>query len=155
MLSASQEKVLIALLKEKLARILAIDPGKTTGFSSFDQQNAMVARTWQKECTHNEFISELNEEWPNVIVLETFVHTHRTGVDYTPVEFIGLTKWFVERRNIILVEQTPGYGKAFFDKDKFKKMGVHMPGLPHGMDAQSHLYQFMMKYGLIDLRLLK
>ncbi len=143
------------LIKAGMGRILALDPGVTTGFSLYDQANPIDGRSWQQLCTHDGFIGELNEVWPNIIVMETFVHTHRTGVDYTPVEFIGLTKWFCERRSVVLIEQTPAYGKAFFDNDKLKRLGVYVPNKPHAMDASRHLYQFMMKSGIFDMRLLK
>lgn len=150
-----EEKDLKRLLNEKLGRIIALDPGVTTGFATYDQHDPMSSKVWQKVCTHDEFIQELNDAWPNIIVCEKFVHTHRTGTDYTPVEFIGLTKWFCEKRGILLIEQTPAYGKSFFDNEKLKKLGVYVPAMGHAMDALRHLYQFMMKNGLFDLRLLK
>lgn len=155
MVSPKDSNDLWRILNDKLGRILALDPGVTTGFALYDQHDPMAGRAWQKACKHSEYMDELNEVWPNIIICESFVHTHRTGTDYTPVEFIGLTKWFCERRDIILIEQTPAYGKAFFDNDKLKKLGVYVGGMPHSMDALRHLYQFMMKHGLFDLRLLR
>ena len=147
--------VLEELLRSKMGRMLAIDPGATTGFALFDQQEPIRSHSWEKTCTHDELVQELVDAWPNIIVCESFVHTHKTGIDYTPVEYIGLIKWFASRRDVIYIEQTPSYGKGFFDNDKLKKLGVYVAGLPHSMDALRHLYQFMTKHGLFDLRLLK
>lgn len=136
------------------SRILSIDPGLTCGFASwtsnFDERSA-----WEAKLTHDQFIDALNEFLPDIIICESFVHTQRTNVDYTPVEFIGLTKWFASRRNVALEFQTPAYGKAFFDNDKLKHMRIYLPGKPHAMDALRHLLQFKVKHGEFDMRLLK
>lgn len=149
------ESDLKQLFNDKLGRILAIDPGLTTGFAIFDQQSPMEGFAWQAKLDHVEFVDELNEQWPNIIVCESFVHTHRTGVDYTPVEMIGLVKWHAQKRGILLVLQTPAYGKAFFSDDKLKKIHAYKAGMPHAMDALRHLHQFMMKQGLFNMELLK
>lgn len=134
------------------ARILALDPGKTTGFALWQPSSVQC---WQAVLTHDEFIQSLNEIWPDIIVCESFVHTHRDAVDYTPVEFISLTKWFVERKPVDLVFQTPSFGKGYFNDEKLKKLGIYKRGAGHAMDALRHLFQFRMQHKLLDLSLLK
>lgn len=138
----------------KESRIVGIDPGKTTGFA-FYSPDSTECGCQQSDYTHDAFLQVLNYFHPDFIVCESFVHTHRDAVDYTPVEYIGLVKWFVERRGIELIMQTPGYGKGYFTNEKLKKLGLYLAGKGHAMDAYRHLLQFRMQSGLFDLRLLK
>jgi hypothetical protein len=144
-------------------RILAIDPGKTTGFSFAEvtefirgeppEEQGVVS--WEKEVNHDELIEEILDVWPTHLVGESFVHTQRSNVDYTPVEYIGIIKWLGQRHKFELTLQTPSYGKGFFNDDKLKKLGLYTKGKPHANDATRHRLQYQMKNNWFDLNRLK
>ncbi len=134
--------------------VLAIDPGKTTGMCVWQAIDGQFL-SWERQYSHVGFVDELNRFWPEVIVCESFVHTNRDNVDYTPVEFIGLVKWFIERSAAQLIEQTSSYGKGYFTNDKLKKLNLYKAGKGHAMDATRHLLQYLMTKNALDLNLLK
>lgn len=135
-------------------RIMAIDPGVTCGFATCGPE-IPDNQTYQRRNTHDEFLQVVLDFYPDILVVEQFDYTHRDKANLTACEFIGLVKWYVERRHVDLVMQTKSYGKGYFDNEKIKKLGLYVPGMGHAMDAMRHLLQFRMKYGLLDLRLLK
>lgn len=139
-------------------RVLSIDPGVDVGLGYYViGTDIKFMRAWQHQYTHDQFIGILNEYHPDIIVCESFDHRAKDNNNYTPVEYIGLVKWYVERRDVVLVMQTPSFGKAYFDDVKLKKLGMYVPGKDHvdEMMAVRHMLQFLMKNDAFDLRLLK
>lgn len=136
------------------SRIMAIDPGVTCGFATSGPE-IPDNKVFQCRNTHDEFLQILLNFYPDIVVIEQFDYTHRDKANLVACEFIGLTKWYVERRRLDLVLQTKSYGKAYFDNKKIQKLGLYESGIPHAMDAMRHLLQFKMKHGLLDLNLLR
>lgn len=139
-------------------RIMAIDPGVTCGFATWEPEtSSSLARWWQWESkpTLDKFLQNIIDFYPDIIVCEDFVHTQRNNVDYTPIKFIAMAEWWTERKGIHLEMQTPAFGKAFFNDDKLKRINRYTKGKPHAMDATRHLYQYMMVHGMFDLTQLK
>ncbi len=139
-------------------RVMGIDPGEDTGLATHTTGNFVKdIFSWQDQYTHDQFLQQLNEYHPDIIVCESFDHRAKDNANYAPVEYIGMVKWYVERRDTILVFQTPSFGKAYFDNEKLKKLGLYVPGKDHvdQMMAVRHLLQFYMKNNAFDLRLLK
>lgn len=136
--------------------IMAIDPGVDCGFATWYPNNGKIV-SWQTRPTHDEFIQTLNEFYPDVIVIEQFDHRQKSNTNYAPVEFIGLTKWYVERRRLPLIMQTPSMGKGYFSKEKLQHLDLYKPGKDHEdeMMALRHLLQAMMNSGLLDLKTFK
>jgi len=137
------------------ARIMAIDPGGTCGFATCGPDMSDNKAFQKKFALHDQFLQELNEFYPDILVMEKFLVTHRDKADYTAIEYIGLGRWFAERRRIPFILQSPSMGKGYFTNDKLKRLNVYLPGRPHAMDAMRHLYQFMVRNELFDLTLLK
>lgn len=137
-------------------RVMSIDPGKDCGFA-LSHPHERYTQAFQITGTHDQFLQILIDYDPDVIVYEKWKHTHRDGTNYTAIEFIGLIKWYAERRDVPLVAQTNSHGKAYFDNAKLKKLNLFIPGKDHedAMDALRHLLQFQMRHNLFDLRLLK
>lgn len=137
---------------------MSIDPGVDIGLGTYTTGEPIgTIKSWQHQYTHDEFIGQLNEYHPDIIVCESFDHRAKDNTNYTPVEYIGLTKWYVERRYTKLVMQTSSYGKSYFDDIKLKKLGLHVPGKDHEDQRMAirHMLQFLMKNNAFDLRLLK
>lgn len=137
------------------SRIMAIDPGVTCGFATtgFDVEDKKAFE--KKFIMHDGFIDVINNFYPDVLVMEKFVMTHRDKTDFTAIEFIGLGRWFAQRRRIPFILQPPALGKSYFTNDKLKHLGLYLAGRPHAMDARRHLLQFMMRQEILDLNLLK
>ena len=139
-------------------RVLSNDPGVDLGFATYTTGDEIgTIKSWQGQYTHDGYIQILNEYHPDIIVCESFDHRAKDNANYAPVEFIGLVKWYVERRNTHLFFQTPSYGKSYFDKEKLEKLGLYVPGKDHvdQMMAVRHMLMFLMKNESFDIRLLK
>lgn len=137
------------------SRIMSIDPGVTCGFATTGPMMSDHQIFQKKFIMHDDFLQVINEFYPDILVIEKFVMTHRDKTDFTAIEYIGLGRWFAQRRRIPLVLQTPGLGKGYFTNDKLKRLAIYKAGSPHAMDALRHLYQFMMRNNILDLNLLK
>lgn len=151
---------------EPYMRIIAIDPGEDCGFALWSpmyntcnvESNQLNIKAWQTHPTQDEFLQTINECHPDIIVCESFDHRQKDNKNYSPLKRIGLVEWYVERRGIELVFQTPSFAKAgFFDNVKLKKLGLYQPGDRNedAMVALKHLLQFRLIHGLFDLNLLK
>lgn len=134
-------------------RVISIDPGLTTGIATWVLNG--IEDTEQDKFTHKQFVQLLSAYKPTIIICESFEHTMKDNTDYSPVEFIGLVKWYIEATNCSAYWQTPGFGKGYFTNDKLKKLGLYRAARGHGMDALRHLLQWRMKHNLFDLTLLK
>lgn len=136
---------------------MAIDPGKDCGIAWLKPSDGFYPQAMQITGTHDQLLQILVDYHPDIIVYEQWKHTHRDGTDYTAIEFIGMIKWYAERRHVTLVPQTNSYGKAYFDNVKLKKLKLFVPGKDHQdeMDALRHLLQFLMSHNMFDLNLLK
>lgn len=144
-------------LSDKL-RVMGIDPGVDIGLATHTTGTPVKdILSWQEQYTHDQFLQQLNEYHPDIIVCESFDHRAKDNTNYTPVEYIGLVKWYVERRYTTLVMQTPSFGKSYFDNEKLKKLGLYVPGKDHvdQMMAVRHMLQFYMRNNAFDLRLLR
>jgi hypothetical protein len=155
-------------------RILAIDPpGRKedgtmapTGFawwSDGDLPYSLGAE--QQTLEHSDLYSYLGREYVAYskalkVIVEPFTfqqnHQHRTKIDYTPAEFVGVVKMYCQYFMVPLilspassaVGRTAFFGDSREGNEKLKKLGVWDPGLvPHGMDAMRHL----MKHLVFDL----
>lgn len=141
----------ISLMPE-VRRILALDPGVTTGYAAalYSPGRLSVAVDEQVWTPHglyqwlNVYIAE--SELPTTIIFESFEYRNkpRTGLNLTPVELIGVINIFRERYEpfVEFVMQSAASGKAFFSDDKLKQLGAYKVGKKHGRDATRHLLQW-------------
>lgn len=137
------------------SRIMSIDPGMDVGFATYTHE---TYKAWQFRTDKLDwFLQELTIYMPDIIVCESFDHRHKDNVNYKALEYIALTKWYAERRDLVLHFQTPSYGKGYFTPDKLKKLGLYVPGKDNedAMTALKHLLQFQMDNGQFDLTKLK
>jgi hypothetical protein len=161
-------------------RILAIDPpGRKedgtmapTGFAWYDDSPTREGFhikgnicAEQQTLEHSDLYSYLGREYVAYskalkVIVEPFTfqqnHQHRTKIDYTPAEFVGVVKMYCQYFAVPLilspassaVGRTAFFGDSREGNEKLKKLGVWDPGLvPHGMDAMRHL----MKHLVFDL----
>ena len=132
-------------------RIIAFDPGATTGVAELEiNQRLFTIVTHQLPNAHAVLWDTLNRMRPDIIVYEQFLHQQRIKADYTPVEMIGVIKLYAAFHEISLVGQTPATGKAFWTNDKLRTIkmpktdiSLYKTNAPHAMDALRHLLHFV------------
>jgi len=140
-------------------RILALDPGGTTGWASWTDGQYNCGQIGPDE-HHLELWDFLgNQQTANfTIVCESFEFRQRAraGLELISKEYIGVAKLFKQERMLELhnnqvqklVFQTAAMGKGFIKDDKIKAKGLWTKGQKHAMDAMRHL----LYYQVITLR---
>lgn len=146
-----------------MENILAIDPGVTTGFALRVADGEIFS--WQHELNSEDlpytyFMAQLETLTVDRVVCERFdFRQNKTGVDYTPIELIGLIKSWAETEitfpNIVWQGQDVKSKKSFWTDEKLKVWGVYKPNMPHAMDATKHLLHYLTKINELDLLPLK
>jgi hypothetical protein len=139
-------------------RIVALDPGGTTGWAYWQDQpnpqnpsqpNFMVGQLGPQE--HHQGLYQWLEHLhvsDFTVVCESFEFRQqdvgtRMGINLMSREYIGVTKLFGQERNAPVVFQTAALGKGFVTDEKLKVMGLWWPGMKHAMDAMRHLIYYM------------
>lgn len=120
--------------------IVALDPGRTTGWATYDLGEHMHAGQWVEPLS---VYSELSDMRPTLIVCESFLFRQKIKIDFTPVEVIGVVKLFCYQSGIELVMQTPSQAKHFFTDDRLKERGLYQAGQPHANDATRHMLYYL------------
>lgn len=144
-------------------RILAIDPGVVTGFSVTPQEGHH--HVWETNfgdlspaSPHLSLHATLVKVLPDVIVCERFdFRQNKKGVDYTPIEYIGVVHLYCQSTGTPLHFQGQDVKskKSFWDEKKLRFLGLYNPGLGHAMDALKHRLHFEVAQGLFDLNRLR
>ena len=122
-------------------KILALDPGITTGVVEFrdelDGDTFFLTQQWV--LPHVAFFDNIEAMKPDIIVYESFVYQQRNKVELYPVEVIGVIKLYAQMHRTPIFVQSPSNAKGFMTDAKLKKMGLWKPGEKHAMDAMRHL----------------
>jgi len=149
-------------------RIVALDPGGTTGWATFTLDGS--TQEWdcgQLEGPHHNRLDQMLERFRTVeyhIVCESFEYRNvsRAGLVLDSVEYIGVMKRFCQERNVKYTMQTAAMGKvgnrttAFVKKSNLQKLGLWSSGNIHAMDAYGHLLYYMINdVGLFRQELLE
>jgi hypothetical protein len=131
-------------------RIIALDPGGTTGVATYETEHQI----WD-HCQigpaehHNALWNYLTDTEPDVIIYERFMYQRReltrgVTLNLDAVEYIGVVKlWYSQHVNVELVCQTPHQAKMFWDDEKLKTVGLYITGAPHANDATRHLLYYL------------
>lgn len=135
-------------------RIIAIDPGVTTGICTarlkadqlFVTPNQVKATLGEMYTVLNDFVGVGSNR--THVIYEDFEYRNqaRAGLDLTPVKIIGVLQLFEERNwrgSVHFYKQTASMGKAYFSDAKLKELGIYKKGVPHGMDATRHLMHWL------------
>ena len=156
-------------------RIVALDPGGTTGWATYS-----ACRMWNEDLSEYEYYEE---EWrcgqigpeehhmglwtflelqcvqDTIIVWETFefrnVDKDRDKIIYISREYIGVTKLFCLQRGLKGIGQMPAQGKvsdkSFTRKENLTRLGLWFGASKHAMDATGHLLYYMINGNGIDM----
>jgi len=137
--------------------ILALDPGKTTGFcyGAYAGDN-LIIDPGEEVLTAgglDAFIqSFISSGVPKYIIYEDFQFRQgvRTGLDLTPAKLIGILELWKERDcgAYFYVQQPSVQGdKAFFNNERLKELGAYWAhGKGHARSATKHLL-YWCKFG--------
>lgn len=149
-------------------RVLAIDPGVTTGgtWVVFDGDKVFVAPFQAKYMPH-EFGKVLRDYNIDVYICENFSYRkHLDKAELYSLQLIGVLNAHVNpasllwnpkafRHEFVYVDkpgrkvhwQEPAYALAgFFTDDRLKSLNLYIPAMPHAMDALRHFMQWW-QYG--------
>lgn len=133
-----------------MKRLLALDPGKTTGMSIWQYD----ADTPLTKIAHGQieggvegfleyfYPSNMFMPW-DIIVSESFVLDGRTpNPDITPLKIEGILEAHAHRTGALVRFQRNNF-KAHVDNDLLKKFDLYKPGQPHAMDSMRHALAYM------------
>lgn len=149
-----------------MTNLLAIDPGKMTGWSELSYTSDSFTVHTSAELTVTEvwdiFVNALDDheaEKPDVIVIEDFRITTGTGKLGSPdwsLRLIGAVEYIGYKYDIPVVKQMPSNAKAFSTNEKLRAVGMwHKGGAGHANDSLRHAMLYMVKHGWRDDRLLE
>lgn len=147
-------------------RIIAVDPGKMTGLSSWSiDPGEEPVLNWTAEVDEEMFAQAIRYEfhnYPNLeFVCERFTITTETGKkSQAPfsLELIGVLKQIMRdggRQVSTLKLQSPRDAKSMFPNPALKKLGYwHKGGAGHALDSMRHGLLYMVNTGWVQKRLL-
>lgn len=150
-----------------MKRIIALDPGGTTGIAVWTDCRPSSPTdnefTWYElgpEEHHKELWDFLlkgtvGASGDHTIVCESFEfrqNRQRDNINLMSREYIGVVKLFQQQYGTPVVFQTAGVAKPFVTDEKLKAMGLYQKGSKHERDATRHLIYYMVnKLHRIDL----
>lgn len=130
--------------------IIAIDPGKTTGFcyATYDESNKRVLYY------PFQMVDEVDDLWrrlhlfkPRYIIIEDFEYRNqsRAGLELFPVQLIGVANLYalVADHQCAIYVQKAAQGKSYYTDSVLKSKDLYVRGIPHAMDASRHLLQWL------------
>lgn len=139
----------------QLPFIMALDPGGTTGWATFEPNLDYITCGQIGPHEHHEQLYQhlchamfgLEETpWRLKIAYESFQFRQFAGFDKTKVElwsveYIGVIKLFGSRAGVQTVAHTASEAKGFVNDEKLKRLGWYKltAGMPHARDGLRHL----------------
>lgn len=148
-----------------MTKIIAIDPGKMTGWSEITYTRDSFNIHGTSELSIDEVLEVLvnglddpDTKKPDVIIIEDFKITPGTGKLGSPdwsLRLIGAVEYLCYKWDIPLVKQLPANAKNFSSNERLRRIGMwHKGGKGHALDSLRHAMLYMVKNGWRDDRLL-
>lgn len=122
-------------------KVLAIDPGRTTGFCyATIEDSRAVLMPWQEHTEVHNMWSILEKRKPDVIVIEKFEFrkNSREGLDLFPKELIGTARLHSTLNHSEWYEQSAAQGKGYWGDSLLRDSQVYLKAMPHANDATRH-----------------
>lgn len=155
-----------------LTRIIALDPGGTTGWATYTCDEMLntedkIERSdvvWtcgqigpgEHHLALDEFLGN-QQVAKYYVVCESFEFRkdkQRDNIVLSSLEYIGVAKRFCQERELNIYMQTASMAKGFVSDEKIKALSLWSPGHKHAMDAYRHLIYFMVnrmyRYDLLE-----
>lgn len=144
-----------------LRRLLAVDPGGTTGLASvgwYDNGDPCDFTSNEKPKPYEAWLQGLEgvilQVPPDAIVCERFTITSQTltkAREYDALYIIGTLKYLCAREGITFALQSPSDAKRFCSDDRLKKIGWWKSTAGgHANDAARHAFLYSAKAGRIN-----
>lgn len=127
----------------KKEMVLALDPGKTTGWSIWKNRELIQ---WGQASPQE--VCKIMENFNGLIVYERFIlrksaASAMIGSEFGTVQLIGAIRYIALKKGLSIIGQTPAQRK-WFDNEKLKRYGVYKKGQQHAVDSIRHaLYYFV------------
>lgn len=153
-------------------RVLALDPGGTTGWATYTAtvmhdpdgnaeyyKQKYACGQFGPEEHHQQLYEFLESQRTSLysVVCESFEFRQgrqRNNLNLMSKEYIGTLKTYSQIEQVSVVFQTAAVGKSFVDDKKLKVMGLWFPRNKHAMDAMRHLVTYLVqkerRYDLIE-----
>lgn len=140
--------------------VLALDPGKATGYAVW-KDGEFHASSYPYQTCLDRFMSRITHpdayEAYDAVVCEDFLITERTTKTHSTVwrkgqelEMIGCFRWACGIYGVEFSTQTAKQAKTFSTDKKLKKLGWWTTGTDHPRDATRHLVRYLFNHGEID-----
>jgi hypothetical protein len=142
-------------------RVLALDPGETTGYTCFscegeqegtnwiDVVESGQVKTWPEGPMVNSLTHLIDHLKPTFVVFERYsvyewkAQTHSwSGVP--TIQIIGCLKTLCIQNRLSWHEQTAYEAKKFCTDEKLKQWGLYIEGQKHARDALRHACYFLL-----------
>lgn len=141
-------------------RILANDFGQNHGYALFDNGSITTWEVFYGTDGHDKFLTDLSTlmRRDTIFIGERFLFLHefrdRSKIDYTPAEYIGVAKQWLQRskhKHVVWQNAAQACGATAFYGDnkkgeggnqKIQKLGLWIPGKRHAMDSLRHLLYY-------------
>lgn len=142
-------------------RILALDPGKTTGWATWSAEGVFESGQMDYDETCSLLYEVAGDAQPHGIdiVSEAFIITVNTAKNTQAswsLELIGVARSVSRRwcgQDIFL--QQPAAAKRMMSDDMLKVLDWYKPGKGHANDAARHLGLYMLTHGWMDNRIIE
>lgn len=142
-----------------MIRILALDPGKTTGYCyGMVEGDTLFLGPGEKALGYGDLVGMI-EDFIGLLDMEILSNTHiiyedfthrqgATGVDYTPVKLQGVIELQAERYfgYVNFYKQNPAAqaDRNYYSNERLKQLGVYWPhGKGHARSATKHLLYWL------------
>src|SRR5215471_9094290 len=127
-------------------RILAVDPGITSGYSlGLCTEKSLLVTCDQMEMDVR-VLNDLLKDWdPHYLITESFEYRNkpRKGLELFSRNLIGVMQLHdLTTPTVKFKQQMAAQGKGHYNDTKLKKMNVYVAGREHGRDALRHLLQW-------------
>lgn len=150
-------------------RLIALDPGGTTGWATFTALKMPVVGGSSDEFEYHSVEWKCGQVGPyehhqelyamlcsfqvqeTHVICESFEYRNKTrpGLELITREYIGVAKLFCAERNVQLHMQSASMGKGFVRDTNIKRLGLWSVGWKHAMDSYRHLLYYMINAGHI------
>lgn len=135
--------------------IIAVDPGKTTGWARLNARHHFESGEQPLYSTIYFIHETLKHGFKPIIICEDFIFTSETlkkSRQTWSTEGIGALRYLTQVFGAEFVLQTPAAAKSFSSNDKLKKIDWYTPGKGHANDAARHLLLYGVENGLVEVR---
>lgn len=140
-----------------MTQVLALDPGKMTGWAAWAPGVDGRPQSGQDEFFD---VLERTDRWmaavghDGIVVVERYTISKSTlekSRQSWSLEVIGTVKFLANRHGVELVMQQPSDAKSFVPDSRLRDVGWYVRGQDHARDALRHLLLFLTRRGMVDL----